>query len=171
MLDSSVPQLAAEIRALIREIVLAVAPDGSKMQFDGLSSYQLWGLLVLNPRFHETPVAVAEVLAHETAHSLLFGFSFDETLVLNPDSDLFPSPLRLDPRPMDGIYHATYVSARMCWAMQRIAADTGFDGEVRAAARVAAAEDIKNFAAGHSVVAEHGDLTETGRELMDRAET
>ena len=54
--------------------------------------------------------------------------------------------------------------------MQRIAADKGNDSESRAAAEKATAEDIKNFTAGHSVVAEHGKLTETGQALMDRAE-
>ncbi len=119
LLDRTVPELAAEIRALIREIALAVCKEGAAWQFDGGSSYQLWGLLLLNPRFHHTPVAVAEVLAHEAAHAFLFGCTYDEPLVRNPDSDLYPSPLRRDPRPMDGIYHATYVSARMCWAMRR----------------------------------------------------
>ena len=33
----------------------------------------------------------------------------DELFVLNPDWERFPSPLREDPRPMDGIYHATFV--------------------------------------------------------------
>jgi len=171
LLDRTVPELAAEIRSLIREIALAVGNPDAAMQFDGGSCYQLWGLLVINPQYHTSPVAIAEVLAHESAHSLLFGFTFDEPLVRNPDSELYPSPLRVDLRPMDGIYHATFVSARMCWAMQRVAADTGIEGAARAMAAEAAASDTLNFAAGHSVVAEHGRLTETGRALMDRAES
>jgi HEXXH motif-containing protein len=47
---------------------------------------------------------VAEVLTHEAGHSLLFGLTVDEPLVLNLDDVLYPSPLREDPRPMDDIY-------------------------------------------------------------------
>lgn len=168
LLDRALPDLAAEVRALVREVLLATG-GGKGEEFDGASFYQLWGLLMLNPRYHTTPVAVAEVLAHESAHTLLFGFTIDEPLVLNPDEELFPSPLRRDPRPMDGIYHATFVSARMCWAMRRLAADRGLEGEVRAAAEAAAERDVRSFAAGESVVARHGRLSETGAALMEAA--
>lgn len=36
-----------------------------------------------------------------------------EGVRLNSPEELFPSPLRMDPRPMDGIYHATFVTTRM----------------------------------------------------------
>jgi len=169
LLDATIPDLAGEVRALVHEILLATGVEGSASEFDGASFYQLWGLLMLNPRFHRTPVSVAEVLAHESAHSLLFGFTFDEPLVLNADAELYPSPLRRDLRPMDGIYHATYVSARMCWAMRRIAADRGLDGEARAAAEAAAERDARNFASGYSVIEDHGRLSGTGTVLMAAA--
>ncbi|MEO0999971.1 MAG: HEXXH motif-containing putative peptide modification protein, partial [Pseudomonadota bacterium] len=107
LLSAEVPELAGEIDAIVREVRLATGDPEAPMQFDGGSAYQLWGLLLLNPRFHPDPLAVAEVLAHEAGHLLLFGFTIDEPLARNPDEDLFPSPLRVDPRPMDGIYHAT----------------------------------------------------------------
>ena len=88
----------------------------------------------------------------------------------NPDDRLYPSPLRADPRPMDGIYHATYVSARLCWAMRRLSEESGLDSETRMAAKTAAEADMRNFAAGHAVVVEHADLTETGQALMVEAE-
>jgi HEXXH motif-containing protein len=169
LLSDALPELAGEIRALVREVVLATSPDAAPFQFDGASAYQLWGLLFLNPKFHPTPVAVAEVLAHESAHSLLFGFTFDEPLVFNDDEERYASPLRPDPRPMDGIYHATYVSARMHWAMTRLAASPLADEEMRAAALKAAAADMENFEKGHEIVARHGRLSATGEALMREA--
>ena len=169
LLRNALPELAGEIRSLVREVVLASSPDGAPLQFDGASAYQLWGLLFLNPKFHPTPVAVAEVLAHESAHSLLFGFTFDEPLVFNDDEERYTSPLRPDPRPMDGIYHATYVSARMHWAMTRLAASPLADEEMRAAALKAAAADMENFEKGHEIVARHGRLSATGEALMREA--
>jgi HEXXH motif-containing protein len=109
---------------------------------------------------------VCEVLAHESAHSLLFGFTVDEALQDNPDEELYASPLRVDPRPMDGIYHATFVSARMHWAMTRLAESGLLTEEQREKAYAAAASDLTNFDAGYGVVAAHGVLTDTGAALM-----
>lgn len=169
LLEAGFPDLAGEIRAIVCEILLAEAPPGAAMEFDGASHYQFWGLLLLNPKHHRTPLAVAEVLAHEAGHSLLFGLTVDEPLVLNSDDELYPSPLRMDPRPMDGIYHATFVSARMALAMETLAASGVLSGADRAAALDAARSDRANFAAGDGVVRAHGRLSATGTAILDGA--
>lgn len=163
------PDLHGEIQALVRQIIMASGNDDDKMHFDGASVYQLWGALFLNPKYGQSPLIVAETLAHETAHSLLFGFTFDEPLVFNHDDELYPSPLRVDQRPMDGIYHATFVSARMHWTMRKISQNTGFDSATRDEAARAAKADEKNFGAGYKVVTENGRLSDTGRALMSTA--
>lgn len=166
-----VPALHEEFQHLVREVV-CIAPDPAcASQVDGGSHYRLWGALFLNSAFHQTDVAVVEVIAHESAHSLLFGYCTDEALVNNPDDERYASPLRRDLRPMDGIYHATFVSARMCWAMNQLADAVDIDDERRTIARQAAATDIENFWGGLAVVRQHGDLTETGQQLMNLAET
>lgn len=169
LLDAIVPELAGEIRAIIRQLVIAGSDPTSDYQFDGGSHYQLWGALFLNGLFHPDEIAVAEVLAHETAHSLLFGFCVDEPLVHNEDDELYTSPLRRDPRPMDGIYHATFVSARMHWVMSRMAKSDLLSNEQKAQALAAAARDAENFKAGYGVVAEHGRLSDVGEGLMRSA--
>lgn len=169
LLDATIPELSAEIRAIIRQVVIAGSDPKSEYQFDGGSHYQLWGALFLNGLFHPDEIAVAEVLAHETAHSLLFGFCVDEPLVFNDDNELYASPLRRDPRPMDGIYHATFVSARMHWAMSRMATSDRLTNEQKDQAREAAARDIENFNEGYSVVAEHGRMSNVGIQLMKSA--
>ncbi len=169
LLRAGVPDLAGEIEAILSRFLFAQAPPGARTEFDGASHFQFWGLLLLNPKHHRTPLAVAEVLAHEAGHSLLFGLTVHEPLVLNPDHQRYASPLRADPRPMDGIYHATFVSARMAYAMERLA-DSGVLTEAEAAqARKEAAKDRSNFEKGLSVVEADGDLTETGRAIMDNA--
>ena len=163
------PDLHAEITGIVREIILLREPHGDERQFHGASHYQFWGLLLLNPKHHRTPLDVVEVLAHEASHSLLFGLTIDEPLVLNSDTDLYPSPLRQDNRPMDGIYHATYVSARMCMAMETLAASNKISKEDRTKAQNAAAIDRKNYEAGLGVVLEHGRLSQTGRQILEHA--
>lgn len=169
LMAETLPELHGEVTAIVHEVLLAHAPPGQKTEFDGASHYQFWGLLILNPKHHTSPLAVVEVLAHEAAHSLLFGLTIDEPLVFNPDGELYASPLRLDPRPMDGIYHATFVSARMAWAMGRLADDDRLTVAERAAAAEAAAADRDNFAKGISVVDEHARLSESGAAIMAAA--
>lgn len=111
LLERAIPELAAEVKAIVREIVCVGGDPNSQMHFDGGSHYQLWGALFLNIDRPRTCYELIEVIAHESAHSMLFGFCTHETLVKKPDEELFESPLRLDKRPMDGIYHATFVSA------------------------------------------------------------
>jgi HEXXH motif-containing protein len=169
LLRRGFPDLHGEITAIISDLLFAQAPEGALMEFDGASHYQFWGLLILNPKHHRTPLAVAEVLAHESGHSLLFGLTIDEPLVFNPDEELYPSPLRIDPRPMDGIYHATYVSARMALAMETLAGSGFLTPEEGDWAEKAAEKDRHHFATGLKTIEEHGQLSETGREILDHA--
>lgn len=169
LLDCALPELSGEIRAIVRQVVIAGGDSSKKYQFDGGSHYQLWGALFLNGAFHPDKVAVVEVLAHECAHSLLFGFCTDEALVMNDHEELFASPLRVDKRPMDGIYHATFVSARMHWAMSQLAHHDALSAEEKARARSAATVDMVNFNAGYQVIREHGRLTGVGHGLMASA--
>ena len=169
LVDEVMPELGGEIRAIVREVVLVAADPARDTVFQGGSHFQLWGALFLNAELHPTVEAVVEVVAHESAHSLLFGFCTEEPLVHNPDEDLYPSPLRADPRPMDGIYHATFVSARMHRALSRLIESGRLSEESQAGAIRARTEDRNNFEAGYRVVAEHGDLSGVGRALMDGA--
>lgn len=169
LLRTAIPELAAEFDALVSQVIMVEGNPTAKYQFDGGSSYMLWGGLFLNASSHVNDVALIEVMAHESAHILLFGYASDEALVNNDDDTLYHSPLRVDPRPMDGIFHATYVSARMHWAMSTLIASGVLDEESREFARVAMLADQQNFAAGYGVVEQHGDLTATGQAVMQGA--
>lgn len=169
LLASTAPELAAEFDELVSDVIMVVGDDKAKHQFDGGSSYLLWGGLFLNATSHETEVAMVEVMAHESAHILLYACAADEALVNNPDEEVFASPLRRDPRPMDGIYHATFVSARMHWAMAQLIRSGRLDDAACAAAESARLEDARNFWAGHEVVTRHGQLTRTGAQVMQEA--
>jgi len=169
LLGAAIPELAAEISALVSQLILVQADTSAKYQFDGGSCYMLWGGLFLNAASHTSNVALVEVLAHESAHLLLYGFACKEPLVYNDDATLYPSPLRSDLRPMDGIFHATYVSARMHWAMSRLLASGFLDETARAQALQARRSDMENFLAGYAVVGRHGDLSATGAAAMAAA--
>ena len=171
LLNRAAPNLAGEIRVLMRELLLVANGEGAKFDFDGGSSYTLWSGMYLNVEDKHNPLDVAETLAHESGHTLLFGLTYDEPLVLNEESERFASPLRDDLRPMDGIYHATYVSARMLYTAKQL---SQLD-DLSAADRALLAEHQKTFRegfnAGYEVVAQHAKLSETGRTIMANAYT
>jgi hypothetical protein len=169
LLQQAVPELVMELKALISELILVVGPKDAKVHFDGGSSYQLWGALFLNAVRHTTRIDVIDSLAHESAHSRLFGLCTEEAPVRNADDEMHPSPLRPEPRPMDGVYHATFVSARMHWAMSRLIASGLLTEEERALAIKARDDDKRNFEKGYGTVAAHARLTETGRVALDAA--
>jgi hypothetical protein len=165
----ALPELANEFEGLVRSLILVKGDSHTDYQFAGGSSYMLWGALFINAEIHPTEIAAIEAFAHESAHSLLFGFSIDEPLVLNNDDELYSSPLRYDPRPMDGIYHATFVSARMYWAMTELLASGELSNDEIAFVKEAQKRDRDNFYSGYSTVSEHARLTDTGRAIMKNA--
>ncbi len=170
LLDRGFPQMAAEIRALVGELVLAAGPEDPKaITFDGASCFMLWGAVMLNVRGQSNVLDTAQALAHESGHNLLFGFCADGPLIENEDEERYVSPLRLDPRPMDGIVHATYVTARMHQTVSRLLAAGVLDGGQTEAARADQAVHARGFAAGDEVIRQSGRLTAVGRQVMEAA--
>ena len=170
LIDACDPAASSEIRALLREIVLAVGSDDAKAYtFDGASSFMLWGAIILNANRNDGEIGMVQMIAHETAHNLLFGIGSDSPLVLNEPDELYPSPLRHDPRPMDGIYHATYVSARMCRIVRTLIASGQLSGALLEKATRDAAEDARLFRMGYQTVQAHARLSPVGQAVIDYA--
>lgn len=169
LMKKVIPELADEIKVLVSDIVMVIGDEKAKDQFDGGSSYFLWGALFLNASSHQNDILMIEVLAHESAHMLLYACASDEALVENPDNELFASPLRSDLRPMDGIYHATFVSARMHWAMQQLINSGFLNQEDLQIAIQAREQDNTNFWSGYEVIQQYGKLTKTGTMILDSA--
>lgn len=167
LMDAGDPELAAEIRALVLEIILAAGTeDPKKMTFDGASAFMLWGAIMINANRNDGEIGMVQMLAHESAHDLLFGFCADGPLVENSPDELYPSPLRVDPRPMEGIYHATFVTARMHRAVQKLIDAGILSGKSLEKARKDLAENARLFAKGIDVVNRHGKLSPMGEALM-----
>jgi HEXXH motif-containing protein len=167
LMDAGDPELAAEIRALVLEIILAAGTeDPKKMTFDGASAFMLWGAIMINANRNDGEIGMVQMLAHESAHDLLFGFCADGPLVENSPDELYPSPLRVDPRPMEGIYHATFVTARMHRAVKKLIDAGILSGKSLEKARKDLAENTRLFAKGIDVVKRHGKLSPMGEALM-----
>jgi hypothetical protein len=167
LLDAGDPALAGEIRALLRQIILAAGSKNPKtMTFDGASSFMLWGAIIINANRSDGAIEMVQMLAHESAHNLLFGFSADESLVENDPGELFSSPLRKDPRPMDGIYHATFVTARMYRVVRELLESGILDAAAKEKAEKDLAENARLFKQGIETVWKHAKLTALGESVM-----
>lgn len=160
------PALAQELRGLVVRVVGA-ASAGDRT-FGGASSLMLWGLLVLNVETYGNVSLLAEGLVHEAAHLVLFAHSVDEPLVKNPLADRFASPLRRDARPMDGVFHATFVTARLYRFYRRLQ-ETLADG-VHGVPQALIESKIPTYRAryddGVATIQRHGLLTDTGRQIL-----
>ena len=104
----------------------------------------------------------AENLIHEASHLQLdMLLAFDE-MVLNDDSERYSAPLRIDTRPMLGIFHATFVLSRMVRLFTKFT-----EVDSRAAVRFKLEQFRKQFEQGFETVHKHGRLTERGQLVFD----
>ena len=85
-----------------------------------------------------------------------------DPLILNLPDELYKSPLRTDPRPMIGVFHATYVSAKIAQVFLNIynAID---DRELLHPL----AENLDEAIRGILEIEKHAKLTENGQLLVD----
>ncbi len=170
LMRNIVPAMATEFTSIVIEVILAAASkQPNAARFDGASSYMLWGALFLSVDDEKSDLEMMETLAHESAHSFLFGLTIDEPLTYDNDNQLHDSPLRRDPRPMDGIYHATFVSARMHYAMNEARQSSLLNDMQQQECVQYLIASRKAFFDGYGVVAENGNLSPTGHEIMANA--
>lgn len=120
LMREAAPEVHAEVEIVIRDIVLA-RPDGTNlMNYAGASSFALWGAITLNAETQFDWIQIFRQTVHETGHNLLFAIAREEPLVKAHPSVRRASPLRTDVRPLDGIFHAAYVSAREAYALEAL---------------------------------------------------
>jgi len=160
--------LAEEFRSLVVQIIATVPSTmGATRDFDGASSFMLWGAIFINAARLRTPLGMVETLVHEAAHQVLFGHSHDDVLVENVIEDRFESPLRRDPRPMIGVFHATFVCARVHYALNRVKAVRKMD---RAIIEDRLVEQRRLFDGGVETVRQYGMLTPRGAQILGAAQ-
>ena len=170
LMKLTVPNMADEFLSIVNQIVLAAASKKpNARRFDGASSYMLWGALILSVDDKKSDLEMMETLAHESGHSFLFGLTIDEPLTVNDEETLYSSPLREDKRPMDGIYHATFVSARMHYVIDEASKSSILSRDQMLESVKLKAASSKAFFDGYSTVDKEGDLSNTGKQIIQNA--
>ncbi len=170
LLDAEDPGLSGEIRALLREIILCGEGIGrGKFSFDGASNFMLWGAILINANNRKDKVGMVQMLAHESAHNLLFGLCPDQPLLNNDAGKHYSSPLRDDPRPIEGIYHATFVCARMHRAVRGLARSGSISRGQQTQVEKSMDRNARAFVSGMETLDKYADFTEPGRAIIESA--
>lgn len=162
------PDSHALLSAVTREIIPVMGRARDGMSFDGCSSVERWGAILINMRKRRTDLGLAETLVHESSHSYLFDLTSLERLTTNRMDERYKSPLRLDPRPVDGIFHAVFVLAHMYAFLREVVENPAAPDGLRQEAEEVSARRIAAFNDGYSVLDEHARPTATGREILTR---
>ncbi len=169
------PSIAEEIDELISRIIVAERnSDGVNSKgFGGVTSLMVWGAMFVNANHYSTLPLVVTFLVHEVTHAVLFGDNYGTavSLVQNPAEDSFPSPLRSDLRPMDGIFHATLVCARVALFLRQWVDNGRINSKYVEWANLQWKFNSEAFSNGLGTIRKHGCLSDRAWELLERGES
>lgn len=167
-LARTAPDWMEELLLLTNQIYFAVADTGAQQRFGGASVFDAFGAVLINPLGLKDLSATLMAIVHESSHQQIFVYHLDDPIVMNDASAGFTSPLRKEPRPMEGIFHAMWVSARMAVAAQAVLKSTDrptWSEELREYQTRA----VRAFRDCELTVAEHAELTNFGESLFANA--
>ena len=171
LLGEAAPGLLREIETVAPQLVLVrdAGPGEPPGAFGGASSFYLWGAMILNSARQRTRPQMAESLAHEAGHATLLGSTLGEPMVSNDPAMRYRSPLRADPRPMDGLVHASFVLARMIWCQDRLLQSGLLDGPEREEVAQARARNRHRFGESQGLIEAEARFTPDGGALWTAA--
>ena len=163
------PEIGEEINEIINEVYIGVNNIEGR-EFGGASSLIFWGAIIMNANYYFTTSHIVEFFVHEITHKILLGYNAMERLVLNNPSELHSSPLRNDSRPVDGIFHATLVCARIALFIDRWRCNGHVTDCDEDWAKDSIVKNITSFNDGLSTVRKYGEITDTANEMLNEAE-
>jgi hypothetical protein len=165
LLADGAPNVEGEIRSFFRQAVLFTNTTGRGI--GGASAFALWGAVLIHVDYLADRLNAAVALAHEAAHTHLFGLALGGRVVENKDAERYTSPLRSDPRPMEGIAHAVYVLGRMIFTLRALIASGRLTAEEALQAVAQLGANLAGYRGGLATVLEHARFTPVGRTAFE----
>ena len=163
-----------EFQELNSAVVLAKGvpqrPIPLEDRFGGASALRAFGAILMNVDEEPSTVECAISLVHEQSHSVLFALSPMDGVVKNLDDERYSSPLRDDARPLEGIFHATFVIARIVCAVAQMRESGKLSKTEEEVATIIRQGNIPLFFDGQQTLRRHARLTEQGQIALDAAE-
>ncbi|MEU2869699.1 HEXXH motif-containing putative peptide modification protein [Streptomyces olivoreticuli] len=174
LLAAAWPEVHAELREILVQIALLDGPA-----IDGFTDFVVHGAVFIRRDRLETgrdglpgPVRLAEALVHEGAHTRCNAASVAGEPFLRPargGEPLVATPLRVDPRPLNGLFQQVVVLARSLLLYRRVL-DTGAAAARSAAVRARHDHVARAAAQGVRALTEHrGALTDHGTSVLEDA--
>lgn len=150
-----------EVRQITEYLVLL---DGN--DFVGGSDIVLFGasFLRLDPRW--SALCYADHIIHEGAHQLLHATQEITPLLLNRDKMGQASPIRRDPRPLYGTFHATFVFLRLSMFMHRVVTRNK-SAPLHGEARMRLHRHLLGLLQGLQIIEDNAELSAAGRVAVD----
>ena len=172
LLEHADPVWHAELATLLRMIVLASPASEERADgFNGASTFFFWAGAVLNAKAKRTPISMIDVLVHESSHVLLFGLSVESPLMRNSGAERYASPVRTDARPLEGIFHACFVTTCVHRVLSRMLDYGELDAEQKAQAMQRRTYNGNAARSSLDLVERHMDATEVGLRILDALRT
>jgi HEXXH motif-containing protein len=171
LLHAAWPQMLAELRKMVHQVALL---RGAAI--DGFTDFTVHAAVMINQARLATgstglpgPVRLAEALVHEGTHTRCNAAQLVRPF-LRPtggDSELVMTPLRVDPRPLAGLFQQLVVLARSALLYRRLPAG---DGTAAAAHRARQDKLIGQAHQSADTLARQREvLTDHGREVLAEA--
>lgn len=159
------PELYDEISRMITDIVII---DSTKT--NAASTFSAFGVIVLKfLKPHQTWTTYVEHIVHEAAHHLLFAIFSQYEVFAESTDRRFKSPLRSEPRPLDAIFHATFVLCRVIYILKKMC-DSSLYPDFRRTAEYTyhnPADLIDQFLEGHDTLDKNAVLTKFGELFLE----
>jgi hypothetical protein len=176
LIRHAAPGLAGELEEIVTTIILArrfSIEDGSEPDEPSFwaSALRAFGAILSHAERDLSVVDCAASLIHEEAHTALFALSPMEGVATNADGERYSSPVRNDARPLEGIFHATFVLARVVYGMEAMRSSGRLSPTEQRAATEVVEIHRPLFFEGLATVHRHGKLTPAGEVALDAAES
>ena len=161
-IKNHLPKFYAEISLLCKQVIFYNAPYPK-----GGSSFDLFGLFYINIIAVDWSFLDAiDYVIHESSHFYLFLICCQDPLVEDSLTRRFKAPFRDDLRPMAGIYHATFVLARLILAFRELDQNNAFKGNDSLLLKQRLADNLIKFQQCIEIIDQHAKLTPLGQDIL-----
>lgn len=164
MYKKSFPDFYSEFEELVSEILVLKA-EGLK---NGTST-DVFGMIYKSSIFNCEKITDAlDFIVHEQSHLYLHLLNTDDPIVLNPH-EMHEAPLRVDKRPLMGIFHATFVISRMHYVLKKALSLNVIPEDEREYCEEQVLDYKKRCQSGREVLKKHAQMTPLGEALIASA--
>ncbi|MCR9586728.1 aKG-HExxH-type peptide beta-hydroxylase [Vibrio alginolyticus] len=139
----------------------------SEVVYSGSDFHKLGTVFINEETCDEEKYFIVDKIIHESAHQVLLSIMIQDEIVLNPDSERYPSPLRTGFRTMNGIYHAAFVLYRIAAFFYKVYLLDDSDSNALSYLN----KNISQFDDCYSVIKKSGKLTDLGNKLISDCKT